>query len=157
MNNCGWVKNGGKCMAKRISSCKELSKTMIGTRDGVIFYNEQFRIDFESMCYKASQVDDLRQENKKLKQAEKNTYETSQEIIAESIKENQQLKDNWNKLKEWLEEEIYNIEPKGTAINYNCEYDSEEDYINAMKERSKLITLKRVLIKLQEIEGGMNE
>lgn len=60
---------------------------------------------------------------------------------------------NWNELKKWLEEEIYNIEPKGTAINYNCEYDSEEDYINAMKERSKLITLKRVLIILQEIEG----
>ena len=72
-------------------------------------------------------------------------------------KQNTELKDNRNKLKEWLEEEIYNIEPKGTAINYNCEYDSEEDYINAMKERSKLITLKRVLINLQEIEGRMNE
>ena len=67
--------------------------------------------------------------------------------------ENKQLQNNWNELKKWLEEEIYNIEPKGTVINYNCEYDSEEDYINAMKERSKLITLKRVLIMLQELEG----
>lgn len=68
------------------------------------------------------------------------------------------LEHNWNELKSWLEEEIYKIEPKGTAINYNCEYDSEEDYINAMKERSKLITLKRVLIMLQSLEeGGNNE
>ena len=34
----------------------------------------------------------------------------------------------------YLENEIYSIEPKGTGINYNCEYDSEEDYINAMEE-----------------------
>ena len=66
------------------------------------------------------------------------------------------LEHNWNELKKWLEEEIYKIEPKGTAINYNCEYDSEEDYINAMKERSKLITLKRVLIMLQSLEEGGN-
>lgn len=70
------------------------------------------------------------------------------------LKEYEQLQNNRNKLKKWLEEEIYNIEPKGTIINYNCEYDSEEDYINAMKERSKLITLKRVLIMLQELERG---
>ena len=36
-----------------------------------------------------------------------------------------QLQNNRNELKKWLEEEIYNIEPKGTVINYNCEYDSE--------------------------------
>ena len=73
-------------------------------------------------------------------------------------KKTNDLEHNWNELKKWLEEEIYKIEPKGTAINYNCEYDSEEDYINAMKERSKLITLKRVLIMLQSLEeGGNNE
>lgn len=69
-------------------------------------------------------------------------------------KEYYELQNNWNELKKWLEDEIYNIEPKGTVINYNCEYDSEEDYANAMKERSKLITLKRVLIMLQELERG---
>ena len=76
------------------------------------------------------------------------------EWLAEDELKIQKLQNNWNELKKWLEEEIYNIEPKGTAINYNCEYDSEEDYINAMKERSKLITLKRVLIILQELERG---
>ena len=78
--------------------------------------------------------------------------------LEEYQKEKIKLEHNWNELKKWLEEEIYKIEPKGTAINYNCEYDSEEDYINAMKERSKLITLKRVLIMLQSLEeGGNNE
>ena len=51
----------------------------------------------------------------------------------------------------YLENEIYSIEPKGTGINYNCEYDSEEDYISAMKEQSKLNTLKEILRKYQEI------
>ena len=108
-------------------------------------------------------INKLEQENTELKERI-NTYENPEDLTLmfmycdEKAKDKiKELKDNWNKLKEWLEEEIYNIEPKGTAINYNCEYDSEEDYINAMKERSKLITLKRVLINLQEIEGGMNE
>lgn len=57
----------------------------------------------------------------------------------------------------YLENEIYSIEPKGTSINYNCEYDSEEDYISAMKEQSKLNTLKEVLSKYQEIIGGKDE
>ena len=91
-------------------------------------------------------------ENKKWNNIEQR-YKISKEIY-EDI---EQLQNNWNELKKWLEEEIYNIEPKGTAINYNCEYDSEEDYINAMKERSKLLTLKRVLIILQELENGNNE
>lgn len=65
MDNCGWVKNGGKCI--------------------------------------------LEQENK-------------------------ELKDNWNKLKEWLEEES---KLKGTETAY--------------------LYYGRVKDKMQEIEGGMNE
>lgn len=53
----------------------------------------------------------------------------------------------------YLEDEIYGIEPKGTGINYNCEYDSEEDYINAMKEQSRLNTLKENLQKYKQIIG----
>ena len=63
---------------------------------------------------------------------------------------------NYNQQKEfilYLENEIYSIEPKGTGINYNCEYDSEEDYISAMKEQSKLNTLKEILSKFKEIIG----
>lgn len=57
----------------------------------------------------------------------------------------------------YLENEIYSIEPKGTGINYNCEYDSEEDYISAMKEQSKLNTLKEILSKYKSIIGVSDE
>jgi len=53
----------------------------------------------------------------------------------------------------YLEDEIYSIEPKGTGINYNCEYDSEEDYVMAMQEQSRLNTLKEILQKHKEIIG----
>ena len=53
----------------------------------------------------------------------------------------------------YLEDEIYNIEPKGTGINYNCECDSEEDYVRAMQEQSRLNTLKESLQKYKEIIG----
>lgn len=57
----------------------------------------------------------------------------------------------------YLEDKIYSIEPKGTSINYNCEYDSEEDYINAMKEQSRLNSLKEILNKYKEIIGVSDE
>ena len=56
-----------------------------------------------------------------------------------------------------LEDEIHNIEPLGVRINYDCEYDSEEDYINAMKEQSRLNTLKEILQKYKEIVGYKDE
>ena len=56
---------------------------------------------------------------------------------------------------DYMENKIYSIEPKGTGINYNCEYDSEEDYIKGMKEQSKLNTLKEILSKFKEIIGGI--
>lgn len=57
----------------------------------------------------------------------------------------------------YLEDKIYSIEPKGTGINYNCEYDSEEDYVMAMQEQSRLNTLKGILQKYKEIIGGKDE
>lgn len=53
---------------KTFSNCKELVKSMIGTRDGLIAYNEKFRLDLENTCYKASICEDLQQENKQLKE-----------------------------------------------------------------------------------------
>lgn len=53
----------------------------------------------------------------------------------------------------YLEDKIYSIEPKGTSINYNCEYDSEEDYISAIKECSKLNTFKEILKEYKSIIG----
>ena len=57
----------------------------------------------------------------------------------------------------YLEDEIYSIEPKGTGINYNCEYDSEEDYVMAMQEQSRLNTLKENLQKYKSIIGVLDE
>lgn len=57
----------------------------------------------------------------------------------------------------YLEDEIYSIESKGTSINYNCEYDSEEDYVMAMQEQSRLNTLKEILKKYKEKIGGKDE
>lgn len=54
--------------------------------------------------------------------------------VEELLKENNQLKDNWNKLKEWLEERkfVYNITGE----------DLDED-----------TSITEVLVKMQEIEG----
>ena len=46
---------------KVYSKCMDLVKSMIGTRDGVIAYNEKFRTDLENTCYKASMYNDLQQ------------------------------------------------------------------------------------------------
>ena len=76
-------------------------------------------------------------------------FEINKTIDKLRIKHNNQQKEFIS----YLENEIYSIEPKGTGINYNCEYDSEEDYINAMEEQSKLNTFKEILSKYKEIIG----
>ena len=101
----------------------------------------------------------LKKENQELKkQLEENkdkinwyeNFEINKTIDKLRIKHNNQQKE----FIEYLENEIYSIEPKGTGINYNCEYDSEEDYINAMEEQSKLNTFKEILSKYREIIGS---
>ena len=74
-----------------------------------------------------------------------------------NISKIEEMENQQKKFIEYLENEIYSIEPKGTGINYNCEYDSEEDYISAMKEQSKLNTLKEILSKYREIIGVSDE
>ena len=54
----------------------------------------------------------------------------------------------------YLEDKIYSIEPKGTGIIYNCEHDSEDDYVMAMREQSRLNTLKEILLKYKKIIGN---
>ena len=101
----------------------------------------------------------LKKENQSLKkQLEENkdkinwyeNFEINKTIDKLRIKHNNQQKE----FIDYLENEIYSIEPKGTGINYNCEYDSEEDYINAMEEQSKLNTFKEILSKYREIIGS---
>lgn len=57
-----------------------------------------------------------------------------------------------DEIRKYIEDKIYSIEPKGTRINYICEYDSEEDFISAMEERSRLNTLKEVLQILDKVK-----
>ena len=104
----------------------------------------------------------LKKENQELKkQLEENkdkinwyeNFEINKTIDKLRIKHNNQQK----KFIDYLENGIYSIEPKGTGINYNCEYDSEEDYINAMEEQSKLNTFKEILSKYREIIGDKDE
>lgn len=104
----------------------------------------------------------LKKENQELKkQLEENkdkinwyeNFEINKTIDKLRIKHNNQQKE----FIEYLENGIYSIEPKGTGINYNCEYDSEEDYINAMEEQSKLDTFKEILSKYREIIGVSDE
>ena len=72
----------------------------------------------------------------------------------ENLQQEIQRKDNIiNELKNTLETCIYGIETKGCSVNYNCEYDSEEDYICAIQEQSRLNTYKFVLDKIKELEG----
>ena len=64
---------------------------------------------------------------------------------------------NWNSLKELIEQRIYLIEPKGTCINFYCEYDSEDDYVQGMKEQARLNVLKFVIDKMNKLESGDNK
>lgn len=78
-------------------------------------------------------------------------FPTEIEAIIKYIEE---LENNWNELKNYIQNRIYEIEPKGCGINFYCEYDSEEDYIRAMKKQSRLLTLKENLSKMKELENN---
>lgn len=82
-----------------------------------------------------------------------NAYDYSQKMEGKTIILETQQKEFIN----YLEDKIYSIEPKGTGINYNCEYDSEEDYVMAMQEQSRLNTLKEILQKYKSIIGVSDE
>lgn len=99
--------------------------------------------DYKKECEQLKKQLEEAQENIILLKASKPMLE-----YKKALEENQQ-----KEFIEYLENEIYSIEPKGTGINYNCEYDSEEDYINAMEEQSKLNVFKEILSKYKEIIG----
>ena len=79
------------------------------------------------------------------------------DLVSELYNKIDRLENQKKELRSWLEDKIHNIVPEGCGINYNCEYDSEKDYVRAMEERSSLHTLKDTLDKLNELEGGKNE
>lgn len=123
---------------------------------------ENGEINFLGNCYgeNAKCIDLLIKENQELK---KQVEETDKKLFLTKNELDMRQKSIDNKLNQqkeflnYLEDKIYNIEPKGTSINYNCEYDSEEDYVMAMQEQSKLNTLKEILQKYKEIIGVSDE
>lgn len=80
--------------------------------------------------------------------------EFAHDFIKPLINANFQNKNQQKEFISYLEDKIYSIEPKGTGIIYNCEYDSEEDYVMAMQEQSRLNALKEILQKYRSIIGG---
>ena len=96
--------------------------------------NEQLKADYGTQAQ--IERDMLQQENKILKENAENNDKVVDKVNWENQllkKENKQLKDNWNKLKEWVEEGMKN----SLHILYECELDFED-----------------VLDKIQEIEGS---
>ena len=106
------------------------------------------------------EMENWKEETKELKK-QLTTYQIlHRDCKVDNLKNISKIEEMENQQKEfilYLENEIYSIEPKGTGINYNCEYDSEEDYINAMEEQSKLNTFKEILSKYREIIGVSDE
>lgn len=99
-------------------------------------------------------VDKVNWENQVLKKQLENKYSKIGTLTNEVLyEENTKLINQQKEFIKYLKDEIYSIEPEGTSINYNCEYDSEEDCINAMKEQSRLNTLKEILQKYKSIIG----
>lgn len=79
-------------------------------------------------------LDKLQQENKKLN----GTIQTYDILLKANVEENKRLKDNWNKLKEWVNK-------------YYDYYTNEKDYIGG---RLCFTDMKN---KIQELEQGSDE
>ena len=106
--------------------------------------NEKLKVDYGTQAQ--IERDMLQQENKILKENAENNDKVVDKVNWENQllkKENKQLKNNWNKLKEWLEEMI-------NEIKTNDIYDRTE------YECTQITTLENVLAKLEEIGGGIN-
>lgn len=125
------------------------------------------RTDCSGRIGNSKKVEELQQENEKLKKELKDEEQWRIKIASENdqnvkeclslIKKKKKYESQRKQFIKYLEDEINKIEPKGTSINYNCEYDSEDDYIIAIEEQSKLITLKRILSAYKEIIGVPDE
>ena len=117
---------------------------------------ENGEINFLGNCYgeNARCLDLLIKENQKLKKQLENYKKLGFKHLQDK---NNNLENQQKEFIEYLENKIYSIEPKGTGINYNCEYDSEEDYVRSMQEQSRLNTLKDDLQKYKSIIGVSDE
>lgn len=112
---------------KTFSNCKELVKSMVGTRDGLIAYNETFRIDLENTCYKASRYEMLQQKLNQLEEDYKN-----------EVEENLKLSELWKKSQEEKRQLETNRDEALKFIKYEWYYDGTPiDKIEEILERGK--------------------
>lgn len=137
---------------------KELFNEMLNWKEESIELNKKYVnavADYETTMAEKNKLKKQLEEYKE--QVNKGLYNT---CLPYTTGYNKAIKDKEIQQKEfikYLEDEIYSIEPKGTGINYNCDYDSEEDYVMAMQEQSRLNTLKEILQKYKEIIGDIND
>lgn len=118
----------------------------------------QIELQYNANALKQQKFNELLKENEELKKQLEDM--TLCRDIASGHREEVQDRETilLNQQKEfisYLEDKIYSIEPKGTGIIYNCEYDSEEDYVMAMQEQSRLNALKEILKKYKSIIGDV--
>ena len=100
--------------------------------------NEEFKKLFSNLSEKdQKEVANLIRFKNEFKYHDKQFEELLEQYI-ELSRERDKLEDNWNKLKEWLEEGI-------------------QDPFSTWGEVYPRDTYKNVLEQMQEIEGGMNE
>ncbi len=115
--------------------------------------------DYETTMAEKEQLNSCQEEIRQLKKQFENCYcnrtDCSGRIKDSKVYDSlvQKVETQQKEFIKYLEDKIYSIEPKGTGIIYNCEYDSEEDYVRAMKEQSRLNTFKNILQKYKEIIG----
>lgn len=146
---------------------KDFFKTCFNTVAGLEVRNQSQAIAKEVVL---SEIENLQQENKQLKANYERLYNENCKLREEHnindislLDENYRLKDNWNKLKEYLINDINNrngnrvVEyEKGGKI---VEYEDSRKVIEIispiytlMEDKSK--TMKEVLDKMQELEQG---
>lgn len=101
--------------------------------DNVVFTDEileKYKADSEKITELCKKID----KNKIFQKKYRKFLEGKERIIHVSEQENKQLKDNWKKLKEWLEKEL------GDRINPNKDkwltgvYDAYRETIDKMRE-----------------------
>ena len=124
------------------------------------YYNKKIGELYSIIENQEKIIRDLQEENQELKSVNSFSKRTLYKMNKDRLYANFKLqaradryKNKIDKAIEHIQNEIYNIEPKHYHINYDCEYDSEEDYVAGMIEQSRLNTLKE---NLESLDARIN-
>lgn len=102
-----------------VGSCTDLSKKMIGTRDGVLYYNQNFRTDFECKMYElVDYKTKLQQANERINKLEGRLLDTLKQLdVANNYFDKyKELKQQLQQIREYCEKEIEKCK-EDTVIN----------------------------------------